>query len=157
VLGVPISEVQADDQISVKNAQQQLDQRAALELIYQYSYNWDGKKPDGVANIFTEDCVWEALGPDGQPVRRLEGRKAFRDFAANRFITVLADRKTRHYKTNTVFLETKDNKIVARTMALIIHVVDGEDAPKLSHTAVVEHEFSNASGKWLIKRRSVLE
>ncbi len=133
--------------------QQLLDERAVSELIYQYAYNWDGKNPDGLLSIFTKDCVFEILAPDGNAEVRHNGRDALRAFAADRFKTVLADRQTRHHKLNTVFLETGDNKILTKTMVLTVHIVNGEK--KVANSRNIEHEFSKASGKWLIKRRTI--
>ncbi len=38
---------------------QHIDQQEILETLYQYTYNFDGKKPDGFAELFTENAVWE--------------------------------------------------------------------------------------------------
>ncbi len=41
-------------------------------------------------------------------------RKTFRDWAAERFKTNLADRLTRHYQTDTVFLEISTELCIPR-------------------------------------------
>ncbi|MFX0204315.1 MAG: nuclear transport factor 2 family protein [Candidatus Hodarchaeota archaeon] len=63
-----------------------------LDVISQYSYNWGSKNPDDFAEIFTEDATWEWWPPGAQnPGVGHKSRKKFRDWAADRFNTSLAD------------------------------------------------------------------
>ncbi len=135
--------------------QQLIDEREVLELIYQYGYNFDSKNPDGVVQLFTEDCVFEVLEPDGKAAMRHNGRDPLRAFFDKRMKTVLADRETRHHKLNTVYEEVTPNKIITKTMVLTVHIIKGGKGPHVAHSRNIEHEFSKDSGEWLIKRRTI--
>ena len=52
------------------------DVEALKQLKYRYcAYCDDNYDPDGIASLFAEDAIW-----DGEPIGRLEGREAIREF-----------------------------------------------------------------------------
>ena len=126
-----------------------------LDLISQYSYNWDSKNPDGLAEIVTEDAAWEWWTPGAQkPGVVHKPRKKFRDWAAERFNTNLADRQTRHFQTNTVFLELGNDRARTRTMILVTQAIKGQKGPKIpAHSGTYEDEFRKTPDGWRISRR----
>ena len=126
-----------------------------LELISRYSYNWDNKNPDGLAELFTEDASWEWWPPGAnKPGAVHKSRKAITSWAAERFTTNLADRQTRHYQTNTVFLELGENRARTQTMILVTHSITGNKGPKIpAHSGIYEDEFTRSSDGWRIHRR----
>ncbi len=145
-----------DSQMAAQESLQQLiDQHEILELISQYSYSWDNKQPDKFAAIFTDDASWEWWPPGAQKAKVIHTpRKTFRDWAAERFRTNLADRQTRHYQTNTVFLEMTNNMARTRTIILVTHSVHGEKGPKIpAHSGTYEDEFRKTPDGWRISRR----
>ena len=69
-------------------------ERQIFEVISRYSHMWDSKNPSGLADLFTEDGVWDRWGPGVQkPDISLKGREALREYTAERFRTNLADRQ----------------------------------------------------------------
>ena len=101
------------------------------KTIYQYSYTWDSKNADKLSELFTENAVWEWF-PSGaeKPKVSFANRNEFKEFASERFKTNLADRQTRPYQTNTVFLETTKNFARTQTMILLVHKIKGENYQK---------------------------
>ena len=148
-------EAEATEQKSVQESLKRLvAQREILELISQYSYTWDGKDPDGLAKLFTKDAVWEWWGPGAKkPGLVHKSRNELRDWAAERFKTNLADRQTRHYQTNTVFLEMTGNLARTRTMIVVTHAVKGEKALKVAVSGTYEDEFRRTPDGWRISHR----
>lgn len=141
--------------VNSTDTKQLIAKNQILEVISQYSYSWDNKDPDGLAEIFTEDAVWEWWPPGAQkPGVVHKPRKKFRDWAADRFNTSLADRQTRHYQTNTVFLELGNDRARTRTMILVIQAIKGQKGPKIpAHCGTYEDEFRKTPDGWRISRR----
>jgi len=145
-----------DSQVVVQESLQQLiDQQEILEIISQYSYSWDNKQPDKLAAIFTDDASWEWWPPGAKKAKVIHTpRKTFRDWAAERFRTNLADRQTRHYQTNTEFLEMTNNVARTRTIILVIQSINGQKGPKIpAHSGTYEDEFRKTPDGWRISRR----
>ena len=128
-----------------------------LEAISQYSHAWDTKNADSLSAVFTEDATWEAFAPGAErPGVSLGSRSAIATFASERFRTNLADRQTRHYQTNTVFLELTDVHARTRTMILIVHKVGGEKQPRVMTTGIYNDELQNTLDGWKIHRRTLV-
>ena len=131
-----------------------LVERQITELIAKYSHMWDSKNASGLAELFSEDGVWDRWGPQAQkPDISIKGRDALRDWTANRFKTALADRQTRHYQTNTVFLEVTDDLVRTQTVFVVIQVPAAEKSPKLATTGTYEDEFRLTAAGWRIAHR----
>ncbi len=141
---------------SDQNFKESIAKQEILETIYQYSYTWDSKNSEKLSELFTEKAVWEWF-PAGaaKPKALFTNRNAFIKFASDRFKTNLADRQTRHYQTNTVFLEMKSNSARTQTMILLIHKINGEKLPKLMGSGIYIDEFTKTQGGWKISRRSL--
>ncbi len=138
-----------------ESLQKLIDKQEILELLYKYSYSWDSKNPDGLAEVFTKDASWEWWGRGAEkPGVVYKPRKNFISFASDRFKTTLADRQTRHYQTNTVFIELGKNRARTRTMILVTHAVYGQKGPKTpAHTGMFEDEILKTENGWRISRR----
>ncbi len=141
---------------SDQNFKENIAKQEILETIYQYSYTWDSKNSEKLLELFTEKAVWEWF-PAGaaKPKVSFSNRNTFIKFASDRFKTNLADRQTRHYQTNTVFLEMKSNFARTQTMILLIHKIKGEKLPKLMGSGIYIDEFIRTQGGWKISRRSL--
>jgi hypothetical protein len=149
---------QTDEQTAVQTSLKQLtEKQPVLDLIFQYSYTWDKKDPDAFAKLFTEDAVWEWWGPEDvqEPRVRNKTRYEIQNWVAERFVTTLADRQTRHLQTNTVFLEMTNDMARTQTMLLLVHIVPGVDAPIIVNTGIYEDEFLKTSDGWQISQRSL--
>ncbi len=132
-----------------QNIEKILAKQEILATIYQYSYNFDGKNPDKFAELFTEDAVWEVfpLGAE-KPQISFTNRSDLKDFVSNRFKTVLANRQTRHYLTNTVFLELTNNFARTRSTVLVVHTIKGEKQPQVMISAMFKDEFTKTEDGW---------
>jgi len=147
-----------DSQVVVQESLQQfLDQQEILETLYQYTYNFDGKKPDQFAELFTENAVWEIF-PRGakKPRFSFANRSELKDFVSNRFKTVLAERQTQHYLTNTVFLELKNNFARTQSTVLVVHKIKGEKQPKVINSAIYKDEFIKTKDGWKFSRHRAM-
>jgi len=138
------------------NLKEIIAKQEIIETIYQYSYTWDSKNPDKLSELFTENAVWEWF-PAGakKPKVSFANRNKFIKFASERFKTNLADRQTRHYQTNTVFLEIKNNFARTQTMILLIHKIKGEKQPKVMGSGIYKDEFIKTQDGWKISRRTL--
>jgi uncharacterized protein (TIGR02246 family) len=129
-------------------------ERQIFEVISRYSHMWDSKNPSGLADLFTEDGVWDRWGPGVQkPDISLKGREALREYTAERFRTNLADRQTRHYQTNTIILDLTDDTAHTRTVFVVTHVPASEKSPRVVTTGIYEDEFRRTGGGWRISHR----
>jgi uncharacterized protein (TIGR02246 family) len=129
-------------------------ERQITELISRYSHMWDSKNATGLADLFAEDGVWDRWGPGVQkPDISIKGRDNFRDWTANRFKTALADRQTRHYQTNTVFLEVTDDLVRTRTVFVVMQVLAADKTLRVATTGIYEDEFRRTSEGWRISHR----
>ncbi len=152
------SKICKDDQVAVQESLQQLiDQQEIRELISHYSYSWDSKQPDKLAALFTDNASWEWWPAGAQKAKVIHSpRQTFRDWAAERFTTNLADRRTRHYQTNTVFLEMTNTTARTRTIILVTHAVHGDKGPKVpAHTGIYEDKLTKTPEGWRISRRKL--
>ena len=136
---------------------QLIDQKEILETLYQYTYYFDGKKPDKFAELFTENAVWEIF-PRGtkKPRFSFSSRSELKDFVSNRFKTVLADRQTQHYLTNTIFLELKNGFARTQSAVLVVHKIKGEKQPKVINSAIYKDEFVKTKDGWKFSRHTAM-
>ncbi|MDM8553970.1 nuclear transport factor 2 family protein [Desulfococcaceae bacterium HSG7] len=136
-----------------ESLQQFIDQKKILETLYQYTYNFDGKKPDKFAELFIENAVWEIF-PRGaeKPRFSFTSREQLKDFVSKRFKTVLADRQTQHYLTNTVFLELTDDFARTQSAVLVVHKIKGEKQLKVINSTIYKDEFIKTKDGWKFSR-----
>jgi len=131
-------------------------QQELASLISQYSFTWDGKDAPAFAELFTEDCVYEIWRSGGaKATRELKGRAVVRDFAVESFSIRLADRQTRHYQTNTVFIDVTDTVVQARTMVVVLHAHATDKSLKVAFTGTYEDEFRRTLVGWRISKRII--
>jgi len=139
------------------NLKEVIVKQEILETIYQYSYTWDSKNADELSQLFTENAVWEWF-PAGaeKPKVSFTNRNKFKEFASERFKTNLADRQTRHYQTNIVFLEITNNFARTQTMILLVHKIKGEKLPKVMGSGIYKDELIKTQDGWKISRRTLI-
>ena len=77
------------------------------ELISTYSFMWDEKNAIGLSHLFAEECVWGWYRLEGTKVLEILNRKAFTNFVEQTFNDQLKGIQTRHFQTNTIFVESK--------------------------------------------------
>lgn len=128
------------------------DRQKILELIYKYSYAWDNKQPDKLAALFAKNASWQRWQSQSGKII-YTSRKAFHDWVTTKFKTDLLNRKTRHYQTDTEFIELTKNISRTRTSVLIMNLIDGKDKPIPTMMGIYEDEFINTPDGWCFNRR----
>ncbi len=86
-----------------------------LELISKYSYNYDGKNAEDLSRIFSEDALWVWYRADGTKVVEIETRSNLKGFFQQSFDERLKTVQTRHFQTNTIFIEPTFRKDFGKT------------------------------------------
>ena len=128
-----------------------LAERACERLVIEFVRRLDLGEPAAVADLFTEDGVWEwALDS-----RRIEGRDALRDYFGSR----PADRLSRRLSTNILVDVLSDSEAVA-TSYFATWRVDGYAGGMLppmlpANLGHYEDRFAKVDGCWLLTRRSL--
>jgi len=131
------------------------------ELISTYSFMWDEKNAVGLSNLFTEKFVWGWYRADGTKVLEMPNRKAFNNFIEQMFNNQLKGIQTRHFQTNTIFIELTEITAKAKTIYFSTRVmlngkVDMENQPLASYQGVYEDEFVKTENGWKFKNRRVV-
>ena len=131
------------------------------ELISTYSFMWDEKNAIGLSHLFAEKCVWGWYRLDGTKVLEIINRKAFNDFVEQTFNDQLKGIQTRHFQTNTIFIESKEIMVRTKTIYFSTKVmlngqVDMENKPLASYQGVYEDEFVKTENGWKFKSRKVI-
>ncbi|MFF4319843.1 nuclear transport factor 2 family protein [Streptomyces sp. NPDC001568] len=127
-------------------------ERACERLILEFVRELDLGHPGDVAELFTEDGVWE-WAFDG---RRSQGREALRAYFGSR----PADRLSRRLCTNILVTLTSATTATATTY-FTTYRVDGHTGagyvPPRIPTQVGHYEdaFRKVDGRWLLSRRSL--
>jgi hypothetical protein len=131
------------------------DTFAINEVIANYSYTWDSADPDGWANIFTDDAVWESYHKGAvDPETRVVSRAALRKFAADRFGRRNGE-QSRHYQTGTVFLELTAETARTRTMVAVALLPAGEITANINWTGIYIDDWRKTENGWKITRRAL--
>ena len=130
-------------------------------LISTYSFMWDEKNAVGVSELFTDNCVWSWYRLDGTEVLEMTNRKTFHDFVEKMFSNQLNGIQTRHFQTNTIFIELTENTVQAKTVylstkVLLNDMVDMENNPLTSYQGVYEDVFVKTKNGWKFKKRKVV-
>ncbi|MFH8518453.1 nuclear transport factor 2 family protein [Streptomyces gelaticus] len=127
-------------------------ERSCERLITEFVHKLDLGDPGEVAELFTEDGVWEWAAGD----RRFQGREALRAYFGAR----PADRLSRRMCTNILVTLTSASTATAITY-FTTYRVDGHTAggylPPQVPTQVGHYEdtFRKVDGRWLLSRRSL--
>ncbi|WP_435975620.1 nuclear transport factor 2 family protein [Streptomyces sp. Qhu_M48] len=128
-----------------------LAERACERLVVEFVHRLDLGDPGAVAELFTDDGVWEWTEGD----RRIEGRDALRSYFAGR----PGDRLSRRICTNILVTVTSEVTATATTY-FTTYRVDGHEggfAPPRAPTQVGHYEdtFLKVEGHWLLDSRSL--
>ncbi len=131
------------------------------ELISSYSYMWDEKNAVGLSNLFTENCIWSWYRVDGTQVSEMPNRKSFKDFVEQIFSNQLKGIQTRHFQTNTIFIEltkttAKTKTIYFSTKVMLNGKVDMENQPLAAYQGVYEDEFVKTENGWKFTYKKVV-
>ncbi|MFC8345030.1 nuclear transport factor 2 family protein [Streptomyces sp. NPDC057280] len=133
-----------------------LAERACERLIIDFVHRLDLGEPGSVAELFTEDGVWEWPPPGGDG-RRAEGREALRTYFGSR----PADRLSRRVMSNILVTVTSPDTATA-TSYFTTYRVDGHEGDGQGpvppgppvQVGQYEDEFRrSAEGTWLLAAR----
>jgi hypothetical protein len=117
------------------------DEGAVLRTIVSYGLAFDGRDVTRTAELFTEDCVYDA---DAYSVMR--GRSEVADMAADPTTP-----RTAHCIGPSV-VEIDGDRAVATGYSTTFHLVD--DRPALSRLSFNRWELTRSGSSWLIRRRT---
>ncbi|MEU9182036.1 nuclear transport factor 2 family protein [Streptomyces sp. NPDC048550] len=126
-------------------------ERACERLIIEFVRQLDLGDPSSVADLFTQDGIWEWPAGD----RRIAGREALRDYFDGR----PADRLSRRMCTNILVTVTSPDTAAATTY-FATYRVDGYSegmVPPRPPTQVGHYEdtFRKVDGSWLLATRTL--
>ena len=132
------------------------DRLAIMEQLGRYSYAEDGRDPDAYAALFTKDATFEVYHHGrSEPVDRVEGRDAIREWATARYARQPSGAQIRHHQTAIVFDELSE--LTARTHATLTATrleADGV-APTIAATGSYTDDWRKTEDGWLFQRRVV--
>ena len=151
----------ANAQCKKQSKNKTMDKLEILETISSYSFTWDEKKAEDLSNLFVEAGVWAWYRADGTKVLEMTDRKSFQDFAEQMFGNQLKGIATRHFQTNTIFVElsktTAKTKTIYFSSGVILNgKVDMENQPFFAYHGVYEDEFIKVGGEWKFKVRKLI-
>ncbi|MFD4988646.1 nuclear transport factor 2 family protein [Streptomyces sp. NPDC058372] len=127
-----------------------LAERACERLIVEFVRRLDLGEPGEVAELFTDDGVWEWAAGE----RRIEGRKALRAYFGGR----PDDRLSRRVATNILVTPTSATTATA-TSYFTTYRVDGHTGGPVPSRPPVqvghyEDTFRRVDGEWLLRSRA---
>lgn len=130
-----------------------LAEHACQRLILDFMRRLDLGRPSSVAELFTEDGVWE--WPDGG--RRVQGRAALGDYFGSR----PADRLSRRMCTN-ILVDVESASVAVATTYFATYRVDGYTEGTMIPARLpvnvghYEDTFRLVDGSWLLARRKLV-
>jgi hypothetical protein len=127
------------------------------KLLYAYAYAWDGKDCETWANLFTLDGFIDLTGDPNlsATAKRANGRTEIKQFCELRMKSALANVKTHHYMTNTVFNQITPTSAQTRTYALVSWQKTSDPTPVLQIALTYRDVIVKQDGKWLLKARYI--
>ena len=119
-----------------------------------------GKNAEDLSQIFSKDALWVWYRADGTKVVEIVTRPNLKGFFQQSFDERLKTVQTRHFQTNTVFIEltgrtAKTKTMVLPTAVLLNGKVDFENSPTNAYQGIYEDEFVKTEGGWKIKVRKL--
>jgi uncharacterized protein (TIGR02246 family) len=128
---------------------------AIHEMIAQYSYTYDGGDPEGFAQVFAEDGVFEIfVRGKTTPSVRLQSRKEIREWAAQPLQARVGRFTSRHYQFGTLFDVLTSESALTRTMVLVTHQDVTGAAPRPTGSGVYHDQWRKTDQGWRLARRA---
>ncbi len=128
------------------------------QRIAEYSYTFDSRNSVGWSELFTDDAVWEFIGPqDSRPLIRLEGRDEILDWARTRHREIPENITSYHHQSGISFEALTPNTARTRVMVLISSHDNTQSAPRIeiSLAGVYHDEWVKTSEGWKFARRTL--
>ena len=129
------------------------DMLAIQQAIARYSYTFDYKDADGLANIFTDDAIWEHY-PAGEtkPRTRLEGHAELLEFARTKFRERPEDITVHHHQSGILFDALTPDAARTRTMLMVTRQ-KGEEPAVIGLTGVYTDLWQKTPAGWKLAHR----
>lgn len=122
------------------------------DLSEQYAFHLDGKDPEKLASLFTDDGVWEVLS------KRMVGPEAIRTYWKSRLDLWKAGYGRIHQMANQVVTVLDRDHAVGRSTVLIYMFQTPNSAPQSLAPTVIsrnEDEYVRTAAGWKFKRRTI--
>jgi uncharacterized protein (TIGR02246 family) len=133
-----------------------IEEKLAIhEMIAQYSYTYDASDPEGFAQVFAEDGVFEIFVPGKTtPSVRLQSRDEIREWAEQRLQARVGRFTSRHYQSGTLFDGLTSESALTRTMVLVTHQDVTGAAPRPTGSGVYHDQWRKTDQGWRLARRA---
>ncbi len=134
------------------------DRLDILQIIAEYSYTFDSKDAEGWSKLFTEDAVWEFIGPQSDtPVMKLDGRDEILAWAKQRHSEIPANIRSYHHQSGIAFEGLTQDSARTRVMVIITAHDMTEAEPKVRTTlaGVYHDEWRKTSDGWRFAHRAL--
>jgi len=155
--GRPV-DAQRPDRAQLIDAEATADMLRIRQVIAEYSYTFDSRNSVGWSELFTDDAVWEFIGPqDSQPLIRLEGRDEILDWARTRHREIPENISSYHHQSGMSFESLTPNTARTRVMVLISSHDNTQSAPRIeiSLVGIYHDEWVKTSEGWKFARRTL--
>jgi len=125
------------------------DRQAIVDLISQYSYSYDENDMERFASLFDKDAIVSI---------------AANEISVGNFIKAVAMRRTmhakegiqtKHYQTNTVITEAKEDTVWAKTMFLVVYQHPDKPGPDIVKSGMYHDEFRKIGDSWKFLKRGI--
>lgn len=134
------------------------DKLDILQVIAEYSYTFDSRDSEGWAKLFTEEAVWEYIGPqDSKPETSLNGRGEILAWAKMRHGQSPENYVSYHHQSGTFFESLTADTARTRSMVIITVHNKTEATPTVSifMTGIYYDEWRKTSDGWRFARRTL--
>jgi hypothetical protein len=128
-----------------------------MDLIHSYSWTLNDKDPDGFAELFTNDAVYEACNGGGATqIFKLTSKAEVRQRIEVQFADLRnRELQTRHFTTNTILnVVDKEKNIVEEKTTMLVTIQRGDEAaaPEVDYAAVLRGMIVKDGGVWRFKK-----
>ena len=124
------------------------------DVMAKYAHAWDGKDPEAVAALFTEDASWEHyLSGIEEPVFDARSNHEIYMMAFFSFEYQISGVHTRHHQSNTVFESISGDSAITRTTLLVTHQNASDPNPRTVITGIYLDEWQKINKSWKISKR----
>jgi 3-phenylpropionate/cinnamic acid dioxygenase small subunit len=133
------------------------DRQQILDLISGYSYSYDGNDIDALVQLFDEEAVTNVFVPSqDRPFHTTTTLSQLREEIGKRRASLARKGiQTRHFMANTVLTVVSHDRILGRTVFLVIWQRRGKLMPRVMHSGIYEDEFLRTPKGWRFVRRDL--
>lgn len=127
------------------------DKWAIQEMLARFSYAWDAKDAEALAQLFSDDAVLEIFSSGGaSPQLHLTSRAAIRAWAVQNHTERLGGIQTRHHQSGLLFEDLTSETARTRTMVLVTRQGATEAVPRLHRSGMYQMQWRKLPEGWRI-------